>query len=253
MKYKDIPYTDLKSVDDRIIFKFRNLDDLLLNVMYRNDRKVFHAHPHLRSSRETSEYKDTNNFEEALEKVKGKPILPEELGYKIKKLLKKNNISIQEAPENMIGLDIPSFLGKQDYFVNVSKKVKVAKKIKTDYVYLNLGIDWTISAEELAEKTKKTLLYIYENYTFKKVIIVYPSLIPFSSKHINYYSLILLEISNKNIKDFFRIMFGDFFRRIIFYLYEQSSVLRGGYGYPLEQRKDLKLLENQIFYNIYDF
>lgn len=94
------------------------------------------------------------------------------------------------------------------------------------------------------------MLYIYENYRFKKVIIIYANLHWMSN---NFYSLILIEISNKNIKDFFRVMFVDFFRRIIWYLLEQNSLLPRGYGSTLQKQKQLKLLQNQIFYNIYDF
>jgi len=228
--YSDIPYSSLTGTDESLIFKFKDLDSLLTNLTIRKQLNIRYSSLKDSNQSKSNGFNDTDSLEDAIKRLKENPKISKE-AIEIKKLIKKNKIIFEEEPQNLIGIDIPSYLGGKDYFINKNTNKKyLKKKAKINIIYLNLGVLATVTAEKLKINLNKLLLHIYNNFLFDKMVIMYEITdLPIK---------LFLEIPKKEFKNIFKIAFADFHRRIVFFYREQTSKLPSGYGSSVFSEKE---------------
>jgi hypothetical protein len=232
-------------MEESLNFKFRSWGDFLYNLDLRVSNNIRFSDKNSSNRIKREYFNDTESLDEACKKLKTKaePTRKKEL-FDVQK--KASKMFLSDTPFD--GIDIPSFLsGGTDYWTGFtsSKRRNQKKIVKT--IFLNIDAASGISVEQFNNYLTNTLIKVYNNYIFEKVVIT--SLAKYDEEICQFY----IDIPYKEVIVIFRTGYSDFCRRIMFFFQEQSSLLPSHYGKILKN-KEIKKLNGEdsevfCFYN----
>jgi hypothetical protein len=225
--YKSLPYTPSNFLGESKDFKFKSWADFQLNLKLRQEKGISFSSEDSSKQRKSSDFNDTDSIEEATQKLTQK--------VEPTKTKKKELFEVQKKASKMFlsdtpfdAIDIPTFLGgSQDYWTGFTSSKRRSQKKVVKTIFLCVNALSGVSTEELSDYLAKSLVGIFNNYSFNNLVITACN--DDSSNVSQFY----INISYREVMLIFRVGFADFFRRVIFFFMEQYSELSCGYGRTL--------------------
>jgi hypothetical protein len=238
MNYFQIPYTHRLSTGEQNNFKFRNWKEFQQNLKIRLDKNISYSCQKDSKQRKSGGFNDTESLDAACQELTKEKKLQKDQAEQLFEIQKKSSkLYFSDTPFDAI--DVPSFLsGGPDYWTGFTSSNRKSKKKISKNIFLAVNALGDVSTKDLNNYLLKSLIDIYNNYLFEKVVITA------ASKEDDNIRQFYIDVSHKEVSMIFRTGFSDFFRRIVFFFREQDSTLTRGYGRTIN-RKELKELNGE--------
>jgi hypothetical protein len=245
--YQSLPYTPAKFLGESKDFKFKSWSDFQLNLKLRQEQGISFSSEDSSKQKKSSGFNDTDSLEQAIQKLSQR--------VEPTKTQKKELFEVQKKASKMFlsdtpfdAIDIPTFLsGSQDYWTGFTSSKRKSQKKVVKTIFLCVNALSNVTNEQLSDYLAKSLIDIFNNYTFEKVVITACS---HENKDISQF---YIDIGYIEVMLIFRTGFSDFFRRIIFFFREQDSKITDGYGRTLTKQEVKNLQGNNCeVFNFYE-
>lgn len=240
INYYNLPYTSPTFEGESLYFKFKSWSQFQSNLSLRISKNINFSHYSSSRQQKEGDFNDTDSLDEAILRLSSKVEPTKSQKKELFEVQKKaSRMYLSDTPFD--GIDIPNFLSNSNsYWINFSPAKRHSPKKLVKNIFIMVNALCYVTADELNDYLAKSLIDIYSNYIFEKVVIC--TLSSYSSEEINQ---IYIDISYREVMLIFRCGYSDFFRRVCFFVKEQHTSLPDGYGSTLDLKSAEQLLSDK--------